>query len=77
LYGFRGKEKVLLASKSFCCYFFSETSARREVEQMVVDLLTAQLKLMGHAISNDVICSEASKLVSAVMENNPSRLLHA
>jgi hypothetical protein len=44
---------------------------------MVVDLLTAQLKLMGHAISNDVICSEASKLVSAVMENNPSRLLHA
>lgn len=76
IYGYRGTEKVLLASKSFSCCTFSESWAKRKVEEMLEELLKGQLKLMGHSVDDNVICSEVRNLVTDVMRNSPNRMLN-
>ena len=76
IYGFNGKEKVLLASKSFFCNTFSEASARHTAVGMLEEFLQGQKRMLGSSVLDSELSGMANCLVDGAIENRVSRLLN-
>ncbi|MBQ0024058.1 MAG: hypothetical protein KBT29_12590 [Prevotellaceae bacterium] len=63
VYGFNGREKRLIGSRSFNCYFFSESNAKREAIGIVTDYMKGQIKLMGASVESSQLEQFSEKLV--------------
>ena len=76
IYGFNGKEKVLLATKSFYCHTFSESSARNIAVNMLEEFLQGQKLMIGASVSDSEINKVAKNMIDCAIENRVSRLLN-
>lgn len=74
LYAFDGKEKKLIASRSFYNYQFSEMRARRECCEMLVNFLKSQVLLMRESVPVKQIEDFATALVETLGNANKKLL---
>lgn len=69
IYGFNGKDKVLLSTKDFYCNVFTENQAREEAIRMIEEMLKSQIMSMNGSYSDSDIHSASFQLVSEAIEN--------
>lgn len=63
VYGFNGRDKKRIGSRSFNCYFFSECNAKREAIGIVMDYMKGQTKLMGASVDTYQLEQFSQRLV--------------
>ena len=63
VYGYNGRDKKLIGSRSFNCYFFSEYGAKKEAIGIVVDYMKSQTKLLGASVENKQLEQFSESLV--------------
>lgn len=66
LYGFDGHETKLIASRSFFNQPFSESYAKRECQDLLMDYLKSQLALMRSSVTVNQIKDFAKAMIDAV-----------
>lgn len=76
IYGYDGRNKQLISSKCYNCTVFSEQFAKVQCQNMIVEYLTGQMKLMGNTpVSQSQLYDFSSKIVAEALRNNPQKLL--
>lgn len=74
IYGYNGTGKTLLASRAFQCTSFSESFAKRQCVDMLMNYLKAQTKMLNSQVSESQLNDFANTLVADVMKNQPKQL---
>lgn len=76
IYGYDGRNKQLISSKSYNCTVFSEQFAKVQCQKMIIEYLSGQMKLMGNtSVTQSQLSEFSSKIVAEALRNNPQKLL--
>lgn len=76
IYGYDGRNKQLISSKSYNCTVFSEQFAKVQCQNMIIEYLSGQMKLMGNMnVTQSQLSEFSSKIVAEALRNNPQKLL--
>ena len=76
IYGYDGRNKQLISSKSYNCTVFSEQFAKIQCQNMIIEYLSGQMKLMGNMnVSQSQLSEFSTKIVAEALRNNPQKLL--
>lgn len=70
IYGYNGKDKRLIASRSYYCQSFWEDFAKRECEQMIVEYMTGQMKVMNVSVDKHQLEDFSTTLVQETLNRN-------
>lgn len=63
VYGFNGREKRLIGSRSYYCQCFSERYAKKEAMQIVMDYMKGQAKMLGASVDAHQLEQFSERLV--------------
>lgn len=69
IYGYNGKNKRLIASRSYYCQTFWEGFAKRECEKMLMEYMTGQMKLMNVSVDQCQLEDFSKSLVQETLNN--------
>lgn len=67
IYGYDGKEKRLISSRSFYCTGFSESFAKLQCEEMLQEYLRSQMKMLNSTVDEQQVCEFSKRLVSETL----------
>lgn len=69
IYGYNGKDKRLIASRTYYSQCFGENFAKRECEQMIVEYMEGQVKLMNASVDQRQLEDFSAALVQDAVSN--------
>lgn len=67
IYGYDGRDKRLLSSRSFHCTGFSESFAKLQCEEMLQEYLRSQMKMLNSTVDEQQVCEFSKRLVSETL----------
>lgn len=69
IFGFNGKETVIIAEKSYHCCIYNEVFVKNESETLIKEFLRSQAKIAGSLICDNQLEAFSSQLVADTMKN--------
>ena len=66
LYGYNGTEKKLLTSRSYFNFYFSESAARRECEDLLLNFMKTQSRMLSASVCNSQLEDFVHAMIGAV-----------
>mgnify|MGYP001752246567 FL=1 len=63
VYGYDGSKARLIGSRCYSCYFFSESNAKKEAVEIVLDYMRSQVKLLGASVNSKQLEEFSEKIV--------------
>ena len=63
VYGYDGSKARLIGSRCYSCYFFSESNAKKEAVEIVLDYMRSQVKLLGASVNYKQLEEFSEKIV--------------
>ncbi|NYI49038.1 hypothetical protein [Macellibacteroides fermentans] len=69
IYGFDGRDKKLIASRSYCCKGHSEQFAKSECISMIQEYMKGQIKMLNASITESQIQDFSEKLIVDTLNN--------
>lgn len=63
VYGYNGRDKKLIGSRFFNCYFYSDYNAKREAIGIVLDYMKSQTKMLGASVETKQLEQFSESLV--------------
>lgn len=69
---FDGKEKKLIGSRFYNCCYYSDSFARKEAAELLVEYMKSQAKMLGACIHDSQLEDFAKEQVLAAATNRPS-----
>ncbi len=63
VYGYDGRNAKLIGSRSYNCFFFCESNAKREAVEIITDYMKGQAKLMDASVDNNQLVEFSAQIV--------------
>lgn len=67
IYGYDGKDKRLISSRSYFCQGFSESFAKLQCEEMLQEYLRSQMKMLNSTVDEQQVREFSRRLVSETL----------